>query len=494
MKTPWMAVLVTAAAMAAPRPAGPKVIALPGKSPLVTFRFVFLTGAAQDPADKPGAAQLTASMLAQGGTRDKTYQQIVEALFPMAASVSSNVDKEMISFSGSTHVDNLEAYYQIVRSMLLEPGWRPEDLERLRQDTVNYLRVSLRGNNDEELGKEVLYSEIYAGHPYGRNSAGSVTALQKMTLGDLQQFYRAHFTQANLVIGLAGGYPAGFSERVKADFSKLPAGTSEKTALPQPQQKAGVRMTLVEKNTRSVAYSLGFPISVKRGDADYAALLVAQSFLGQHRLSGGVLFNQMRGLRGLNYGDYAYIEYFPGGMFRFEPEPNLARRQQIFQIWVRPVEPANAQFALRLALHELDKFVRDGLSEEEFERARLFLTKYTNLLLKTKDAELGYAIDSDFYGIPAYQKYLAESLAKLTVADVNRAIRTHLRRSDLTIAAVASHCEDLKKRLVEDAPSPMHYNSPKPQAILDEDKIVESRKLALSPEAIRIVPVEQVFE
>ena len=168
----------------------------PRKSPLVTFRIVFLTGAASDPADKPGAAALTASMLAEGGTRELTYKQIVDAMFPMATSVSSQVDKEMTVFSGATHVDNLEAFYKIFRAMLLEPGWREDDFERLRDDAINFLQVGLRGNNDEELGKEVLYNEIYAGHPYGHHNVGAVGALRKMTLDDLRKFYAAHYTQA----------------------------------------------------------------------------------------------------------------------------------------------------------------------------------------------------------------------------------------------------------------------------------------------------------
>lgn len=322
--------------------AAPQVVTLPSKSPLVTFRFVFRTGAASDPAGKEGVAALTAAMLAEGGTRELTYKQIVDALFPMAAGVSHQVDKEMITFSGTTHLDNLAAYYALFRAMLLEPGWRKEDFERVRDDAVNFLRVSLRGNNDEELGKEVLYNEIYAGHPYGHHDVGTASALEKLTVADLQQFYRERFTQANLVIGLAGGYPEGFLSRVKADFAKLPAGSPDAVKLPAPKAIRGVQMTMVEKNTRSVAYSIGFPIEVKRGDPDYPALLVVQAYFGQHRLSGRRLFERMREARGLNYGDYAYIEYFPRGMYLFEPEPNLARRQQIFQIWIRPVEPATA--------------------------------------------------------------------------------------------------------------------------------------------------------
>ena len=88
-----------------------KLVELPSHSPLVSIRIVFLTGAAAEPADKAGVADLTASMLAQGGTREMSYKQILDAMFPMATRVSENADKEMIAFSAQTHVDNLEAFY-----------------------------------------------------------------------------------------------------------------------------------------------------------------------------------------------------------------------------------------------------------------------------------------------------------------------------------------------------------------------------------------------
>ncbi len=469
-------------------------VALPGTSPLVSIRVVFLTGSASDPSGKPGTAALTAAMLARGGTRAMTYQQILDALFPMAVSVDQQVDKQMVVFSATTHVDNLEAFYKIFRDMLLNPGWRTEDLNRLRDDAINFLRVSLRGNNDEELGKEVLYNEIYAGHPYGHHNAGAVAALQGMTIEDLQRFYFTHFTQKNLILGVAGGYPRNFLARMRADFSRLPNSAPPALELTVPERHRAPRMVMVEKDTRAVAYSLGFPIDVTRGHPDYPALLVAQSYFGQHRMSGGRLYSRMREVRGLNYGDYAYIEYFPRGMFQFEPDPNLARSQQIFQIWIRPVDPATAHFALRLALYEFDKLVREGLDQESFERTRNFLMKYAKLLIKTKDAELGYAIDSRFYQIPDYVAYLKAALEKLTREEVNRAIAKHLGGGNFTIVAVARNCASLRSKLLEEAPSPMTYNSPKPPALLEEDKTVSIWKIGLKPGNVRIIDAGTVFE
>ena len=146
--------------------AAPRLVELPGKSPLITIRIVFTTGAASDPADKPGLAHLTGDLLGEGGTKDLTYKQVVDAMYPMATSVSVYSDKEMTTFVGATHLDNLDRFYGLMRDMILKPGWRTTDFERLRDDAVNDLRVSLRGNNDEELGKEELYNIIYAGRAY----------------------------------------------------------------------------------------------------------------------------------------------------------------------------------------------------------------------------------------------------------------------------------------------------------------------------------------
>jgi zinc protease len=471
-----------------------QVVALPGKSPLVDFRFVFRTGAAYDPPGKPGTAALAAAMLSKGGSRELTYKQIIDAMFPMASSVDGQVDKEMVTFSAETHVDNLEAFYKLFRAMLLQPGWRQEDLDRLRDDAINFLRVSLRGNNDEELGKELLYLQIYQGHPYGHHNVGTVSSLQKLTLEDLQQFYKTQFTADNLIIGIAGDYPAGFIDRVKKDFAALPKTNRPKLTLPKPKPIEHNRVLMVDKDTRSVAYSFGFPIEVTRGHPDFAALLVAQSYFGQHRNSGGRLFGRMRQQRGLNYGDYAYIEYFPRGMFLFEPDPNLARRQQIFQVWIRPVEPPTSMFALRLAIFELNKLVNEGVPADAFERTRNYLGKNVNLLTKTKQAELGYMIDSLYYNIQDYGMYLKNQLSKLTLEDVNKAVRKHLRADRLQIVVVADDVDAISKLLLSGAPSPMEYNSPKPEEIMEEDKKVERYPIAMKPEWIKVVPVSSVFE
>ena len=487
--------LLTALLLSAASQAQIRAIVLPSRSPLVTLRIVFTTGAAADPADKPGLAYLTAQMLGDAGTKDLTYRQIVEAMFPMATSVSVQVDKEMTSFSGATHIENLDAYYKLLRAMLLEPGWREDDFRRVKDAAINAIKVGLRGNNDEELGKEVLYETIYHDTPYGHYNGGTVSGLEKITLDDVKAFYKSQYTQTRCDLGIAGGYPPQFLDRIKADFkAALPLNGGFQWRMTQPPPPERTRVVIVDKDTRSVAFSLGYPIAITRGTADYAALLLVSSYLGQHRMSSGVLYNAMREKRGLNYGDYAYIEYFPRGMYLMEPPQSLARHYQIFQVWIRPVEPPTAKFALRLALYQLDQLAQNGMTQEAFERTREFLSKFVNVLTKSKRAELGYAIDSNFYLTNPYNEFLKDQLAKLTLDDVNRVIKRYIRTDRIIIAAVTKNGDDLKRQLASDDPSPMTYNSPKPQAILDEDKIVERWPLHLKPDDIVVRPVDQVFQ
>ena len=90
---------------------------------------------------------------------------------------------------------------------------------------------------------------------------------------------------------------------------------------------------------------------------------------------------------------------------------------------------------------------RTASPQADFERTRSFLSKYVNILTKTKSAELGYAIDSAYYGIPELQRIRQRPRSrKLTVEDVNRAIRKHLRADRLQIVGVAKDTEAIEGR------------------------------------------------
>ncbi|MBL8115797.1 MAG: insulinase family protein [Acidobacteria bacterium] len=464
-----------------------------GPSPQIVVKLLFQAGSARDPRGKEGLASLSAAMVTEGGSGEKRNDEITRALFPMAASFSAQVDKEMATLTAVVHKDNWEPFFDLVLPVLTDPGLRDDDFKRLRDSQRNGLVQDLRESNDEELGKERLQGNVFAGTPYAHPPLGTVAGIDALTLEDVKGFLASQYTRKNLTVGISGDVPDALVSRLSKELAKLPEGAAPEPIRITPVKPLGLEVEIVEKETRATAISIGHPIEVTRSHPDFAALSVARAWLGEHRSSMARLFQTIREVRGMNYGDYAYIEAFPRGMYQFVPDANLARRAQLFEIWVRPVPPEKAAFTLRLALHELSQLVANGLSEADFQATRSYLMKSVYLLTATQDHDLGYALDSKWYGMNEYTTTMRERLAKLTRDDVNRAIRKHLTARDLSIVFVTKDAQALSAALLSAGPATITYDAPKPPEVLEEDKRVGAIPLSLTPEAIRVTKVTDVF-
>jgi len=464
------------------------------KLPQLNVKLLFRAGSAYDPPGKEGLAALAAAMIADAGSQAMTIAEIKKALFPMAASLDAQVDKEMTTFTARVHRDNWARFAEIALAQLESPGFREEDFRRLKDQQKNALTLDLRTNNEEELGKERLQALVFRGTPYAHPVLGTVAGIDAITLADVRDFVRRAYTRAALRVGLAGDLPAGLEARLGQTLAALaegPALAAPSGVAGRPQQ--GLSVEIVEKETRASAISFGHAIAVTRSHPDYPALYLARTWLGEHRSSTSHLYQRIREARGMNYGDYAYIEAFPRGMFQFFPDPNIARRAQLAEVWIRPVEPQNATMALRIALHELRQLVANGLSQADFEATRDYLRKNVFVMTATQNQQLGYALDSEWYRIPEFTSYMREKLAALTLADVNAAVRTHLSGDNLQVVMITKDAKGLAEALLSDTPSSIRYDAPKPQELLDEDKRIGALKLGLKPESVTITPVAEVF-
>ena len=464
-------------------------------SPLIDVNFLFYTGAAADPVGKKGVAALTARMLTQGGSQTRSYKDIKKGLYPLAGQFSSQLDKEMMSFTGRVHKDNAVQWYQLISDQLLNPGWREDDFKRLKKELIDGIKSGLKSSNDEELGKEVLYSELYQGHVYENFNSGDLSDLAAITLEDVKAFYKAQLTQAKLHLGITGAMPSALKAQLMTDLMVLPVGDEKRLTIAKAPVLKGHHATIVEKNAQSTAVSFGFPIDTVRSDKDWAALWLVRSYFGEHRSSNSYLYQQIRQARGMNYGDYSYIEYFPRGMYQTKPDSNLGRSSQIFQVWLRPLRSNNdAHFATRAALFELDNLIENGMSEKDFQATRNYLTNYAPQLVASQDQQLGYALDSEFYQTEEFVKYVRGEFTKLTLADVNRVIKENLQTDDIHYVFISSDGKDMQQRLLSEQVSPLKYNSEKPAELLATDKVIESYKLTLPAKNVEVISVDKVFK
>lgn len=464
-------------------------------STMVTIRVVFDAGSAEDLPGQEGATALAAELMVDGGAGELSYAEITERLFPMAGELSAYVSRDMTVFTGRVHRDHLDDFYDIFRSTLLEPQLGQADFERLRTQARSAIELDLRGNNDEQLGKETLQAMIYEGHPFGHPPSGTISALDALTLDDVAAQRRRVFCAGRATVGVIGGFPEAFAERVRDDVATLtnPECVGRRV-LPEPALD-GPRVWLVQKDTTAVAISIGMPVDFVRGDPDYPALVLAGAYLGQHRTFAGRLMTEMRGERGLNYGDYAYVEHFDQAGWSAMPRPNVARRQQYFSIWIRPVRIEQAHFAVRMAVKELRDFAENGLSEEDFERIRGYVQGYYALYLQTESRQLGFGLDDLYYDQDQpWSDMLQDRWAELTVDEVNAAIRRHIDPTNLQIAIVHPEAEAFADELAAGTPSPIEYAAEVPAEVLEEDLEIVPYPVGIVRDRMTIVPVESMWE
>lgn len=452
-------------------------------------------GSQDDPVGKEGLAMVTATLLAEGGTTRMPYAKILETLYPMAAGYSASVDKEMTVFSGLAHRDHGGRFADLFVDALARPRFDPQDFERIRSTLVSYLENTLRFSSDEELGKATLYQAIFSGTRYAHPGEGTVASLKALTLDDVKAFWRTHYTRDNIVLGVAGEYDKNMPNQLSTGLGALEAGRPAVTQTPKVAPRKAREAVIVDKPGPSTAISFGHPIDLQRGSREFYALWIASSWLGEHRNSVSHLYQVIREARGMNYGDYAYIEAYPNGGQLSMPPTGVGRKAQLFEVWIRPVPKEQALFATRAALREVERLVNDGLTEAQFETTRKFLTRYILHYADTTSKRLGYAIDDLFYGLDDHLATAPKMFASVTRDEVNAAIRKHIRPRELVFAFISEDGKGLAQALAKGAPSPITYPAgvEKSKEHLAEDALIEKYPLGMEASQIRVVPVSEMF-
>lgn len=487
---------------------------LPNSNKIVV-KFMFRNGSITDPVGKEGLTSATASVIAQGGTEALTYSQIQDKIYPMAASYGASTDKEVSIFTFEVHKDWLKEFYPIMIGLITNPAFKDEDFQRVISNQQNYVDQVIRASSDEEYSKKSLEDLLFRGTNYQHMVAGKTESVKSISLMDIRNHYRNFFTKNNLMVGIAGNYPKDFLNKLKKDLEGLSKINPVIPQAPKANMPKGYHVEIISKESAfGSAIFMGFPMDITKAKDEYAALMVANSYLGEHRKSYGKLYQQIREIRSMNYGDYSYIDWYDNGGANMLPPSGVPRNSNYFSIWIRPVQIAKqlkqqypelkdiqlgqAHFALRMAIRELSKIINNGISNADFEATRTFLRNYIKLYIKSPSEQLGYLMDSKFYGRKDYIKEMDKLLADLKPEDVNKVIKKYLQLDNMfvTIVTDKSEAASLKESLLNNNDSPMSYSnalkSGLPKEVIAEDE--EVSKFRLNIKSVDIIKSEETFK
>jgi len=397
---------------------GMQVVAVPHhEQPAVTLRLLVRVGAARNPSDKPGLANLAAGLLDQG-TTTKTAAEIADAIDLVGGALDTGAGRDHTSINAIVMKDSFDMALALMADLVRNPAFAPEEIERQRQQRLSALQVS--ASNPGYVANTVFDRLVYGFHPYGLPATGTPESLASITRADLQDYHAAHFVPNNMVLAIVGDVTREEAfARAERVFGGWPRGTipaAPATAPPPPTRRVVVVDMPGAVQTEVRVGHLGVP----RNHADYVPVDLAFRILGGE--GANRLHRVLRSERGLTYGASATIEALKQtGAFVAETSTRTDATGE----------------ALGLMFEEFVRIQRVAVSRGELGDAQAYLAGSFPLTIETPNAIAAQVIDTVFFELPPDEVgTFPQRVQAVTPADVQRVAREHLFPERLAVVLV----------------------------------------------------------
>jgi zinc protease len=273
--------------------------------PLVTAALVARGGAAADPAERAGTANLTAAVLTEG-TATRSATELHRAVEALGTSLSSGAgwDGSTLSLTVQTH--DLDPALGLMADVAQHAALAGDELDRQRALAVDGVTVAMR--QPGAVAGMAASRLIYGTAPYGHPASGTARSLGAITRADIEGAYRAAWTPANTTLVLSGDIDAAaarsLAERYFGGWTGAAAPPPAATAAPASAAPADVIVIdMPGSGQAAVAVARN---TIARGDPRFYRALVANAVLG-----GGYsarLNQEIRIRRGLSYGSGSSLD------------------------------------------------------------------------------------------------------------------------------------------------------------------------------------------
>jgi zinc protease len=264
--------------------------------PLVAIAFTFDGGAAQDPPEKPGVAQMLARLLDEGAGPYPS-DAFQERLAARAIELSFNAGPDALGGSLKTLVRHVDEALELLRLALVAPRFDEDAIERVRAQTIAGLRY--QQNDPGVMASRRFFEQAFPGHAYGRPTGGTVESVAAITRDDLLALHAKVIAAGRAKIAVVGAIdPPALARALDQVFGTLPEAAP---LAPVPAAQ------IAGRGTRHVV-DLDVPQSVIRFGTDGVQWRdpdFIPAYVLNHILGGGAftsrLFQEVREKRGLAY-------------------------------------------------------------------------------------------------------------------------------------------------------------------------------------------------
>ncbi|HEY4265438.1 MAG TPA: pitrilysin family protein [Micropepsaceae bacterium] len=321
--------------------------------PMIAVNISFPAGSAYDPADKPGLANMVASLLDEGAG-DLASDAFKQALESRAIRFQATADRDYIVVTLTTLKENADEAFRLAGLAFAHPRFEPEAVERIRVALLASLK-----QEDEDPSRAAVkawYAAYFGAHPYGRPPAGTAAGIAAIRADDIRAFAAEHLVRGGIKMAVSGDVTeVQLKKYLQALFTPLPVKSGLPVSKPVDAGRPGTRNVVRNEAAPVAIFGFAGPM---RADPDFIPTFVTNYILGGGGFSAR-LMDEVRDKRGLTYGISTQLNDFRSA-----------------SVIVGSVQSDKTKIltALDVTKSEMARFAKDGAAAKELDDAKTYLT------------------------------------------------------------------------------------------------------------------------
>jgi zinc protease len=274
-------------------------------TPLVAAQLIIKNGGEVDPPELAGLSNMTADLLTKG-TEKRTATQIAEAIEALGGSLDSSARWDASRVGVNVMSSKIAPATEILADVVRRPTFKEDEIERLRQQTLDDLIVEL--GEPGSIARYVAARIVFGDAPYGQPLGGTPESIARINRNDIGKFHGRYYRPDNAILVLGGDIKAREAFKLAQQYFgdwKKPSESLPAVMMPKPLATAGPRVIVIDKPDAGQAAVTVTRAGITRQDPDYFIGIVANSVLSGY---SGRLNQEIRIKRGLSYGAGSSLE------------------------------------------------------------------------------------------------------------------------------------------------------------------------------------------
>jgi len=388
--------------------------------PMVTMNMAIKAGSMVEPADKPGLASITASLLMQG-TAKRTASQISREIDFVGGSLSASGGDDFASASLRVLKKDLRTGLDLLSDVLLNPVFDQKEIDRKVKETL--AEIKRQKEEPDSIAGEAFAKMVFGDHPYGKTNDEVAAYLPKLVPQEVIDFHATRYSPNNTIIAVVGDVGEQEIKLLLNEYFKSWKNKVQPVQSPsQPPVREKTIVQKIEKNITQANIAMGH-IGISRENPDYYAALIMNYILGGGGFSSR-LMDTIRDNKGLAYDVHSG--------FSARKEPGA------FSVSIQ-TKNESANEVIEETLKEISRMQKELVSEGELADAKAYLTGSFPLKMDTYAKIAGMLTSIEIYGLGLdYPQTYPRLINSVTREDLQRVAKKYLHPDKMAIVVVAN--------------------------------------------------------